>query len=70
MFNNILTKILESIFISLILAIFTIVYIFLIIPIVAVLTVIFYGFIIFVIIFKDSIDFSNTNEIKFKKRRP
>ena len=53
-----------------ILAIFTIVYIFLIIPIVAVLTVIFYGFIIFVIIFKDSIDFSNTNEIKFKKRRP
>lgn len=70
MFNNILTKILESIFISLILAIFTIVYIFLIIPIVAVLTVIFYGFIIFVIIFKDSIDFSNTNGIKFKKRRP
>ena len=70
MFNNILTKTLESIFISLILAIFTIVYIFLIIPIVAVLTVIFYGFIIFVIIFKDSIDFSNTNGIKFKKRRP
>lgn len=70
MLNNILTKTLESIFISLILAIFTIVYIFLIIPIVAVLTVIFYGFIIFVIIFKDSIDFSNTNEIKFKKRRP
>ena len=70
MLNNILIKLIETIVISLMLVIFTIVYVFLIIPIVAILSVLFYGFIIFVITFKDSIDFSNTNEIKFKKRRP
>ena len=70
MLNNILIKLIETIVISLMLVIFTIVYVFLIIPIVAILIVLFYGFIVFVITFKDSIDFSNTNGIKFKKRRP